>query len=51
MVEVNCETDFVAREHDFRAFAAEVARSVSAARPANLEALLAVPPAVGRERR
>ena len=21
MVEVNCETDFVAREHDFRAFA------------------------------
>ena len=42
MVEVNCETDFVAREHDFRAFAAEVARTVSAARPANLEALLAV---------
>jgi elongation factor Ts len=41
MVEVNCETDFVAREHDFRAFAAEVARSVSAAQPANLEALMA----------
>jgi elongation factor Ts len=26
MVEVNCETDFVARESDFRAFALEVAR-------------------------
>ena len=24
IVEVNCETDFVAREHDFRAFAALV---------------------------
>ena len=26
MVEVNCETDFVAREQDFRAFAQAVAR-------------------------
>ncbi len=43
MVEINCETDFVAREQDFRAFAADVARSVLAARPANLEALMAVP--------
>ena len=43
MVEVNCETDFVAREHDFRAFAADVARSALAARPASLEALLAAP--------
>jgi len=39
MVEINCETDFVAREHDFRAFAADVARSVVAAKPADLEAL------------
>ena len=39
MVEVNCETDFVAREQDFRNFAADVARGVIAARPANLEAL------------
>ena len=41
MVEVNCETDFVAREHDFRHFAAEVARTAVQARAANLEALLA----------
>ena len=41
MVEVNCETDFVAREQDFRAFAADVALSAIAARPASLEALLA----------
>src|ERR1700728_1604999 len=27
MVEVNCETDFVAREHDFRAFAQQVAEA------------------------
>src|SRR3954468_3671980 len=25
MIEVNCETDFVAREHDFRGFAADIA--------------------------
>ena len=43
MVEVNCETDFVAREHDFRAFAHDVARSVITARPASLDALLAAP--------
>ncbi|MFO1426768.1 MAG: translation elongation factor Ts [Steroidobacteraceae bacterium] len=39
MVEVNCETDFVAREADFRAFATEVARRVLEGRPANAEAL------------
>ena len=43
MVEVNCETDFVAREHEFRNFAADVARKVSASPPTNLEALLAAP--------
>jgi len=43
MVEVNCETDFVAREHDFRAFAQEVAAAVLAKRPSSLEALLALP--------
>ena len=42
MVEVNCETDFVAREQDFRGFAAEVARSAVAAQPADVEALVAV---------
>ena len=43
MVEVNCETDFVAREHDFRAFAQEVAALALAARPASLDTLLALP--------
>jgi elongation factor Ts len=40
MVEVNCETDFVAREQDFRGFAQAVAASALASRPASLEALL-----------
>ena len=39
LVEVNCETDFVAREHDFQGFAAAVARCALAQRPATLEAL------------
>jgi elongation factor Ts len=42
MVEVNCETDFVAREQDFRAFAQQVAEVALAARPASLEALSAL---------
>jgi elongation factor Ts len=46
MVEVNCETDFVAREADFKSFAQAVvakaaAAKPAAAKPANLEALLA----------
>jgi elongation factor Ts len=41
MVEINCETDFVAREQDFRAFAQAVAHSTLTARPASLEALAA----------
>lgn len=41
IVEVNCETDFVARENDFKSFAANVARVALADRPATLEALLA----------
>jgi elongation factor Ts len=40
MVEVNCETDFVAREHDFRAFSKAVAQRAVAERPQTLEALL-----------
>jgi elongation factor Ts len=39
MVEVNCETDFVARGEDFRAFAQAVAQCALAARPANAAAL------------
>ena len=40
MVEINCETDFVARESDFRAFSQAVAAKALEARPASLEALL-----------
>jgi elongation factor Ts len=47
IVEVNCETDFVAREQDFGGFATDVARAVLAARPASPEALLAAPLASG----
>ncbi|HTV79057.1 MAG TPA: translation elongation factor Ts, partial [Steroidobacteraceae bacterium] len=42
MVEVNCETDFVARGGDFGTFAKAVAAQALAARPASLEALLAL---------
>jgi elongation factor Ts len=40
MVEVNCETDFVAREQDFRAFSKAVAQRAVADRPQTIEALL-----------
>jgi elongation factor Ts len=42
VVEVNSETDFVAREADFRSFAQAVAEAALAARPADLGALGAV---------
>ncbi|MEI7534977.1 MAG: translation elongation factor Ts [Verrucomicrobiae bacterium] len=38
LVEVNCETDFVARNDAFRAFADEIAKKVSADANVNLEA-------------
>ena len=41
LVEVNSETDFVAREKDFQGFAHDVAKLALAARPADLDALLA----------
>src|SRR5256885_6632873 len=41
LAEINCETDFVAREQDFRGFSQAVAAKALAARPASLEALLA----------
>jgi elongation factor Ts len=40
LVEINCETDFVAREQDFRAFAQAVAAVALTGKPASLEALL-----------
>jgi elongation factor Ts len=47
MVEVNCETDFVAKNDDFRAFAAEVAQIIARDNPADLPALGARPLASG----
>jgi elongation factor Ts len=43
MVEINCETDFVAREQDFRGFAQAVAARALAAHPSTLEALAGTP--------
>ncbi len=43
MVEVNCETDFVARSEDFIAFSHAVLAAVRAHHPKNVEALLALP--------
>jgi elongation factor Ts len=40
VVEVNSETDFVARQDDFQAFAAEVAKLALALKPADMQALL-----------
>ncbi|MDY0066294.1 MAG: translation elongation factor Ts [Steroidobacteraceae bacterium] len=42
IVEVNCETDFVAREADFQSFAAGVAKAALSVAPADLEALAGV---------
>jgi elongation factor Ts len=42
MVEVNCETDFVAREADFQAFSTDVAKVTLGSNPASLEALNAL---------
>ncbi len=43
MVELNCETDFVARSPDFVAFAAALARLVTEKAPADLAALAGLP--------
>ncbi|RRQ20055.1 translation elongation factor Ts [Thiohalobacter thiocyanaticus] len=43
LVEVNSETDFVAKKDEFREFAEQVARRVLASQPADLDALLAMP--------
>src|SRR5262245_58197224 len=42
LVEVNCETDFVAKNAEFLAFAAAVAERVTAHNPADLDALSAL---------
>ena len=41
VVEVNAETDFVAKNEEFRGFVADVARQVAEKNPANVEELLA----------
>ncbi len=47
LVEVNCETDFVAKNEDFRAFAAEIAQLVARHAPADPAALSALSLASG----
>jgi len=48
IVEVNCETDFVARGDDFAGFANAIAEIVYANAPASLDALHALPYAEGK---
>jgi elongation factor Ts len=43
IVEVNCETDFVAKKDDFQEFAAAIAKRVLADDPADNDSLLAMP--------
>ena len=43
LVEVNCETDFVAKKAEFQEFASAIARRILAGKPADIEALLAMP--------
>lgn len=43
VAEVNCETDFVAKNDDFVAFAKNVAEIIATANPADVDALLALP--------
>ena len=42
LIEINCETDFVAKNEDFLAFAATLARMVVERKPADVEALSAL---------
>ena len=43
LIEVNCETDFVARSEDFSVFAREVAMHIAFTNPENVTVLLAQP--------
>lgn len=40
MVEINCETDFVARNEDFKTFVHDVALQIAAMKPENVDELL-----------
>ena len=43
IVEVNCETDFVAKKEEFQDFSASIAKRVLADNPADLDSLMAMP--------
>ena len=43
LVEINCETDFVAKNDDFLAFARDVAETIGRENPASVDALSALP--------
>jgi elongation factor Ts len=43
IAEINCETDFVAKDENFRAFADQVARTALEAAPADVAALMELP--------
>lgn len=43
IAEVNCETDFVARNEDFETFADRIAALILAEQPADMDALMALP--------
>ncbi|NOR39924.1 MAG: elongation factor Ts [Gammaproteobacteria bacterium] len=43
IVEVNCETDFVAKKEEFQDFSAAIAKRVLADNPADLDSLMAMP--------
>jgi elongation factor Ts len=47
IVEVNCETDFVAREKDFQQFATDLAKAALVHKPDTVDALLALPTSTG----
>jgi elongation factor Ts len=49
MLEINSETDFVAKAEDFIAFVSNVSKKVLEAQPADLEALMALPVNVAGE--
>ena len=51
LVEVNCETDFVAKNEDFVAFGKELAELVAQANPADVAALSALRRSTWRDRR
>lgn len=51
MVEVNCETDFVARNEDFREFVKDIAMHIAASNPMSIERDQIDPELVAHERR